>query len=752
MSIQHGKIEGERRPMNTRHDLDVLPYSVDMSSFLILPHCIFDEAGVPYHESLAEYHPTTIAQFALSHWNQYLVTNDEQYRRVFLTQAYWFVEHEVPIGEDAGGWPISFTHPDSHRRGLCMSALAQGAAISLLVRAYQLTGKEMFLRVAHHAVRTFERDILDGGVSTPIGEHGLFFEETAVYPAAHTLSGFIFALFGLYDYVTLTSDAQIEKLVQHSLTTMHSLLAEFDLGFWTRSNLLNRCLASPSELALQIELLEVLAKHSGCDHCTKLALRWKSYRRQLHSRLRYMIISCCASYTRAFWSRAQTALFPQAQAFPLLRVLVPVPSFPMTGGIRTVLEGVAQVTANAWRIEYLTHHVGPRPEKFVIHQFGTKKMSPWHFPTVWLYVLAGCRKILSLMHQGAGYHVILPQDGLFTAAFSALAAKLAGVRVVCIDHSTLTWVGNRAFRAEYTGTLAKKHWHWTLRLLDRLLIVLYWPSLYLLARISALLVDHFLIPGVAGDGTEEICKRLRVPTSRITRYSSMVNVHRHVVSEAATRAGRREEKSIPADAIVVAIICRLAPEKGLHIAIESISRALALLPLELRARIRVVIAGDGPLRRQVAEDISMRGLSLNCVLWGDISTEEVLSLLAISDIFLYTSTRGGCFAMAVLEAMASSCAVIASTKPISNAFLLAEGRGVAVPPDNAAQTALALVRLVSNLELCRLMGNLARDFIATHHSPTEFRRTLMRATYWFGLDEILASGRKLEIIETGSES
>jgi glycosyltransferase involved in cell wall biosynthesis len=388
----------------------------------------------------------------------------------------------------------------------------------------------------------------------------------------------------------------------------------------------------------------------------------------------------------------------------------------------------------------------------VIHQFGTTTTSPWHFPTLWLYVLAGCRKILELLHQGAGYHVILPQDGLFTAAFSALAAKLAGGRVVCIDHSTLTWVGSRAFRAEYTATLAKKHWHWTLRLLDRLLIVLYWPSLYLLARISAFLVDHFLIPGVAGDGIEEICKRLRVPTSRITRYSSMVNMHRHVLPEAATRAARREEKSIPVDAIVVAIICRLAPEKGLDIAIESISRALAILPPELRVRVRVVIAGEGPLRRQVEEDISIRGLSSNCVLWGDIPTKDVLSLLAISDIFLYTSTRGGCFAMAVLEAMASRCAVIASTKPLSNASLLAEGRGIAVPPGDAEQTAMALVRLVSNLELCRHMGHLASNYIAMHHSPTEFRRTLMRATYWSALDEILASRRKLETIKTGSES
>jgi glycosyltransferase involved in cell wall biosynthesis len=171
--------------------------------------------------------------------------------------------------------------------------------------------------------------------------------------------------------------------------------------------------------------------------------------------------------------------------------------------------------------------------------------------------------------------------------------------------------------------------------------------------------------------------------------------------------------------------------------LESVSRALAGLSSELRARVRIIIAGDGPLRQQVEEGILLRGLSQAFSLWGETSAGDVISLLSISDIFLYTSTRGSCFSMAVLEAMASGCAVIASTEPLSNARLLAEGRGIAVPPGDAEQTALALVQLVNDLELCHRMGDLARDYIAVHHSAAVFRRTLLRATYWSGLDEFL---------------
>jgi glycosyltransferase involved in cell wall biosynthesis len=82
--------------------------------------------------------------------------------------------------------------------------------------------------------------------------------------------------------------------------------------------------------------------------------------------------------------------------------------------------------------------------------------------------------------------------------------------------------------------------------------------------------------------------------------------------------------------------------------------------------------------------------------------------------------------MAVLEAMAGGCAVVAATEPISNAHLLADGRGIAVPANNVEQTAQALVQLVNDLPLCHRMGRLAREHVAVHHSPAKFRRTLQR--------------------------
>ncbi len=715
-------------------------YPVDMSPFLLLSPSGNDTLDTQFQTrgGTVIRNPTTLVQYALAHWNQYLISGNQHHRDIFLLQAHWLVAYVVCIGEDACGWPVPLAQPEIPTRHLALSAVVQGCALSVLIRAYHLTQDAMFMKVAHGVIPTFERDILDGGISTPLGEVGVFFEEVAVYPAIHTLSGFIFAIIGLYDYEVCTHDHSMSILIQRSLTTLHRYIDEFDSGYWTYSDLLHQSLTSPSHLALQIRLLEGLAACSSCNHCSALASRWRNYLHRRTSRLRSFLVRKCTDVGRRLLDHVRSALFPAPCISQLLRVCIALPTFPITGGILTFLEGVAQVTADIWQLEYVTQCVGPQyPERFVIHRFGSAKMTPWLFPGLWLYFIAGFRKLVFLLRQGAAYHTILPQDAIFTGAFTALVAKLAGVRVVCIDHGDLTLLASRPYRLERLNDLADKQWHPLFRLLMQQLLVCYWPSRFIQAWIAARFIDHFLIPGMAGDGIEEVCTQLGIPRSRVTRLASMVNTAQHMVPDALLKAQMRQEKSIAADAIVLTLACRFAPEKGLDIAVESICSALQHLPSDVGRRVCVIIAGDGPLREQLETSIHTHGIHQHCTLWGDITVQEVSSLLAISDIFLYTSVRGACLPMAILEAMASACAVIASTQPVSNAALLAQERGIVVPPGDIVQTSKALVRLMSDPELCQRMGKLARDYVMTYHTPVAFRRALLRVTSWAALDELV---------------
>lgn len=168
----------------------------------------------------------------------------------------------------------------------------------------------------------------------------------------------------------------------------------------------------------------------------------------------------------------------------------------------------------------------------------------------------------------------------------------------------------------------------------------------------------------------------------------------------------------------------------MDVAVEGIALALSQLPAEIQRQVRVLIAGEGPLRSQVEVEIQRYKLDSTCMLVGEAKPAGVVRLLAISDIFLYTGTRGTNYPMAVLEAMAAGCAVVASTSPQSNAKLLADGRGIAVVPGDALSIAMALVRLCTDRECCYQMGQRAREYVTHFHSAEMLRRSLLRATYF----------------------
>src|SRR2546426_1094886 len=125
MSVQSNIVKGEIKPADKRCPSGLLPYAVDVSKSLNLSKLTLDDAGVPYQENPAGYHPVTISQYALCHWNGYIASNAEDHQAAFLTQARWLVEHEVRLTAGAGGWPISFPHPDVPGTGSWLSALAQ---------------------------------------------------------------------------------------------------------------------------------------------------------------------------------------------------------------------------------------------------------------------------------------------------------------------------------------------------------------------------------------------------------------------------------------------------------------------------------------------------------------------------------------------------------------------------------------------------------------------------------------------------
>ncbi|MGH2501398.1 MAG: D-glucuronyl C5-epimerase family protein, partial [Ktedonobacterales bacterium] len=424
------------------------PYPIDMTPLLAMPHGILDEYGVPYNLWNGgfgpAYQPTSVAQYGLAQWNAYLVDHDPARVEGFMAPARWLLEHEQRLVSGASVWPIPFPSRTYGASGPWLSALTQGNVMSLLVRAYLHTGDVRYLECARRAAQSFALDIFEGGVSAPVADAGIFFEEVATYPASRILNGYIISVLGLIDYLRVTEDERIERLMWHSIETLHDLLPGYDMGFWTRYDLTQRKPASLFYHSLHIILLRALAEYTGCDHCLALADRWESYEHNPICRLRYYVASRTIRYRAKLatlrGARVRRAWLKTHPDDGRKRILVAITGFPFSGGMRAVLTGVSQTMADEWQLEYLTRRVGPDAEAYVIHRFrrayaafGAEATSPSHYPNVLLYTHAG-RKELARLARQRPFDIALTLDGAFTTAYVAPLARRYGIRVVAMDH------------------------------------------------------------------------------------------------------------------------------------------------------------------------------------------------------------------------------------------------------------------------------------------------------------------------------
>ena len=189
----------------------------------------YDPSGIPqldYHGHIGlQYNPIAIAQYGLGNYNLWRQTGDPTRKQKFLLIADWLCSHLEPNAHGLAVWNHHFNweYRDT-LRAPWYSALAQGQGISLLVRAHKETGDPRYLDAARRAFITFQRPISEGGVAFTDESGDLWFEEYIVSPPTHILNGFIWALWGIYDYFLATKDISAQDLFSRGvLTLLHNL-------------------------------------------------------------------------------------------------------------------------------------------------------------------------------------------------------------------------------------------------------------------------------------------------------------------------------------------------------------------------------------------------------------------------------------------------------------------------------------------------------------------------------------------------
>ena len=123
-----------------------------------------------------------------------------------------------------------------------------------------------------------------GGVVHVDAEGYKWIEEYIVSPPTHILNGFIWSVWGLYDYFVATRDRKAEKLFGIFVNTLSHNLKDYDVGYWSlyeQSGTKLSMLASPFYHSLHIVQLRILHNMTNLMIFEEYASRWELYKRSV---------------------------------------------------------------------------------------------------------------------------------------------------------------------------------------------------------------------------------------------------------------------------------------------------------------------------------------------------------------------------------------------------------------------------------------------------------------------------------------
>lgn len=200
----------------------------------------FDYSLVPAPNNLLgkQHNITYISKWALCSLQKYLKTNAVSFKDEFLKCARWLFSKGLTRG-NCVVWEAGFDW-DSYGVRLersRVSSMDQGLAISVILRAYRLTGDHAYYDMARRGAEFYKVDLKDGGFRCEFSPGYIFYEAFPVQPVSRTLDCFLFSLYGLYDLFRLKGDRQVKALFDEGARTLLDNLSYWDYkGCWSRFN------------------------------------------------------------------------------------------------------------------------------------------------------------------------------------------------------------------------------------------------------------------------------------------------------------------------------------------------------------------------------------------------------------------------------------------------------------------------------------------------------------------------------------
>ncbi len=220
------------------------------------------------------YFSIAIFQYGLGAYDLYLLDQDKSMLGKTIACANWAVDNQ----QEDGSW-VTFMYENTDHP---YSSMAQGEGISLLLRANIASGDTKYLDAIKKAQRFMLLPLNKGGTTKFDGEDVYFYECTE---DPLILNGWIFSIWGLYDYYKFFKDEETKAILSDTLKTLEKRLPHFDMKYWSKYEDGKR-ICSTFYHKLHIAQLRVMHDITGEKIYKTYADKWERYQNSVWKRKR----------------------------------------------------------------------------------------------------------------------------------------------------------------------------------------------------------------------------------------------------------------------------------------------------------------------------------------------------------------------------------------------------------------------------------------------------------------------------------
>lgn len=229
---------------------------------------------------------------------------------------------------------------------------------------------------------------------------------------------------------------------------------------------------------------------------------------------------------------------------------------------------------------------------------------------------------------------------------------------------------------------------------------------------SSCLRAHCVI-AISHKTAEDLCELFAISLDRVRVVYQSYTPHFAIPIHPAARILLRQKYHLPQEYIFY--VGSLIERKGVHFLIQ----ALAKIPSTHRPAL--VLAGTGPLQKQLQQDAATLGLSSSILFLGRVPDEDLPGLYQMAQVFVYPSLAEG-FGIPIVEALASQTPVITSTgscfsEPGGDAALY-------LPPGDISALAHTVEQVLGDNELRHTMITRGLKHVQKFHWQQTSRRLM----------------------------